>query len=109
MATNNIETRLFSRDAVVCVLRNFIPSSYETKREVESLKRFLQFNFHNIITMCMHIDKIEVYSSVIGTVSPWWLEVISNHQASWKGDQLIVTPVPEEALGYFLDNVVAQA
>jgi len=57
----------------------------------------------------MHISKVNTYFGVVEAVTFWWLEVISNHQPSWKGDQLLVTPTPEEALDYYLDHVVAQA
>lgn len=109
MATNDINARFFSKDAVCCVLRNLIPSSRETKREVKSLKRLLQFNFHNNITMYVPITKVDAYCGVVDAAALWWLEMIASHQPSWKGDQLLVTPAPEEALDYFLDHVVAQA
>ena len=109
MATNNVETRRFSRDAVCCVLRGLVPTTHEVRRETEELKGFLQFNFHNVVTVCMHIARMEAYSGTVDAVSTWWLEVIASHQPSWKGGELIVTPAPEEALDFFLDNVVAQA
>jgi len=109
MATNNIDARFFSQDAVCCVLRGLTPSSRETRREVEDLKRHLLSYFCNVITMYMHVSKVETYSGVVDAVAFWWLEVLSNHQPSWRGGSLLVTPAPEEALDYYLDNVVAQA
>ena len=109
MATNNIDARFFSQDAVVCVLRNLIPTSRETRREVGELKRLLQFNFHNVITICMHVNHVEVYSGVVEAVGAWWLGVLALHQPSWRERRLLVNPAPEEALDYYLDHVVAQA
>lgn len=109
MATNNTKARRFSRDAVCCVLRELIPTSRETRREVKDLKGYLQFNFHHVVTVCMNIAKMEAYSGTVDAVSTWWLEILSSNQPSWKGDQLLVTPAPEEALEFFLDHVVAQA
>ncbi len=83
MATSNVNARFFSQDAVCCVLRGLTPpSSRETRREVGGLKRHLQFNFHNNITMCMHISKVNTYFGVVDAVTLWWLEVLSNHQPS---------------------------
>ena len=109
MATNDPNAQFFSRDAVCCVLRGLTPSSRETRMEVREIKRLLQFNFHNNITMCMHISKVNTYCGVVDAVTFWWLEVTSSHQPSWRGDSLLVTPAPEEALEFFLDHVVAQA
>ena len=109
MATNNVKARRFSRDAVCCVLRGLTPSSREVRRETEELKWFLQFNFHSVVTVCMHIARMEAYSGTVDAVSTWWLEILSSNQPSWKRDQLLVTPAPEEALDYYLDHVVAQA
>ena len=107
MATNNVKARRFSRDAVVCVLRNLTPVSRETRWEILELKDFLGRDFSH--GDCMPIEKFDTHLGVIDAVGSWWLGVLALHQPHWREKGLLVNPAPEEALDYFLDHVVAQA
>ena len=111
-ANRDVESRLFSRGAVICALRKDVrPSTCEVEDERWELKSFLlseSDDYRSLSRDCMPIWMGEMVSEVVYGLGEWWLSVLASTEECWQGDKLKVTPMPDEALEYWLREVCGQ-